>query len=594
MAEATELIKEKIDVVEYIGRSVKLKKAGQNFKGVCPFHQEKTPSFTVSPQRQFWYCFGCQRGGDLFAFLMEQEHLDFPSALEVLGQEAGVDVRRQRGRSRDNARIYEVLDAANRFYQDYLRHPQRGRAPTAYLRDARQLEPAIITSFGLGYAPDSWDQTSRHLLGQGFTEKDLLAAGLIIRKPNQSAGGRFYDRFRNRVMFPLFDHLNRIVGFAGRTLSLDDQTAKYINSPETAVFKKDRLLYGLSVAKDAIVRLDYTIVVEGPLDVIAMHQVGITNTVAPQGTALTAAQLKLLRRFATRAMLVFDRDTAGQRATLKAIENGLREDLIIKVASLSTAKDPDEAARQNPTQLRQDLRGAVTHYQFLLQVARERFQDRGENFTAAAADFILPYIKLTTHQVQQEKLLRQLADDLDVSFDSLQVELAKLADAPVTADVPSRSPATPPQAERPTRMEVLGRELASLLLQYGDNLHLDGSNLGLARELVTDLDTTANSNPPLGRLIRKLLDLVVRHESVCPQQLDQDLGPEEKKLADLLILKDLGKIAENEQSLPYATHHLMREIYILRVKEKIHTADQSDARRELTQKLKTLQKNTHG
>ena len=332
-SDAKEQIRARLDIAEVVGEVVALKPSGRGqLKGLCPFHNEKTPSFHVNEDRGFYYCFGCQAKGDIFDFVMQTQGVDFYEALQTLGQRAGIEVTP--GSPKDNKRrdLFELNQLALEFFVS-----QRTPQVDAYLAD-RKLLPETVKTFELGYAPDSWDALLKFMLTKGLHEKDLLAAGLV----RESDSGRVYDYFRNRVMFPIKDYMGRVVGFSGRVL--DDSLPKYLNTSETDVFKKAELLYGLDLAKTAIRSSGECIVVEGYMDVIALHQVGLENAVAALGASLTPDQASQLSRLdVQRLYLAFDADEAGQRAILSGLEQTVGRQFLVKAVQVPFGKDPADA-----------------------------------------------------------------------------------------------------------------------------------------------------------------------------------------------------------------------------------------------------------
>jgi DNA primase len=363
-------IKERLDIAEVISAYVPLKKAGRNYKGLCPFHSEKTPSFVVFPDSQNWHCFGaCGTGGDVFTFIQKRENIDFSEALRILAQRAGVELKprteRESAEAQQRDKLREINEAAARYFHHLLRDENETQAEVAraYL-DKRNLNEETTVKFQLGYALDSWRALSDHLMRRGYQRDDLLAAGLIVERED----GRYYDRFRGRLIIPIRDERGRVIGFGGRTL---DPTGvpKYLNSPQTALFDKSRTLYGLDVAKGAVRAAGYAVIVEGYMDVLQAHQHGIANVVAQMGTALTEAQLKLLSRFTRSFVLALDPDTAGDQATLRGLtvarealarravpvptERGRiryesQLDAQLRIMTLPQDQDPDDVIRTNP------------------------------------------------------------------------------------------------------------------------------------------------------------------------------------------------------------------------------------------------------
>ena len=355
---AIEEIKSRIDIVGYVQRYVpELKKAGRNHKACCPFHTEKTPSFVVNPERQTWHCFGaCAEGGDLFTFAQKLHGWDFKEALRELGQEAGVEIRRQtpdqRQRSDRVAQLRALIAEAAEIYHRQLFQPQ-SHATRNYVVQERGLSRATLGEFRVGVAPDRWDFILNELKALGHSEQDIIDAGLAARNDR----GNVYDRFRNRLMIPIADERGRVVGFGGRALN-PDEPAKYINSPQSALFDKSRLLYGLDRARSAIRDSETAVIVEGYLDVIQAHQAGFSNVVAQMGTAMTEAQIRRIApRFAKRIVLALDSDAAGQSAARRSLEvarQTLADDLTsrlateIRIMQLPAGQDPDDVLRGSP------------------------------------------------------------------------------------------------------------------------------------------------------------------------------------------------------------------------------------------------------
>ncbi len=345
-------IKQRLDIVEVVSAYVPLKKAGRNYKGLCPFHSEKTPSFVVFPDSQNWHCFGaCGTGGDVFTFIQKRENVDFSEALRVLAQKAGVELRprteRESAEEQQRNKLREINEVAARYFHHLLldKNEPRPQVARTYL-DKRGLNEETIRKFQLGYALDSWRALSDHLMGRGYGRDDLLVAGLIRERDD----GRYYDRFRGRLIIPIRDERGRVVGFGGRTLD-PDGVPKYLNSPQTLLFDKSRTFYGLDMAKGAIRAAGHALIVEGYMDVLQAHQHGVANIVAQMGTALTEAQLKLLSRFTRAFVLALDPDTAGDRATLRGLAVA-RETLVRRAVPVPTARGHIRYESQLDAQLR--------------------------------------------------------------------------------------------------------------------------------------------------------------------------------------------------------------------------------------------------
>jgi DNA primase len=344
------------DIVDVIGSYFPLKRAGANFKALCPFHQEKTPSFMVSPGRQTFHCFGCGAGGSVFRFVMEYEHVDFPSAVRKLATRAGITIVEQRGAA-DEDRHYETrrkllklhAEAAEWFHENLTKR-EVGEPARKYLKQ-RGITGEIAKRWQLGYAPDEWDAFGGWARGQGFDTRELIASGLIKTKDDDQTSNlspqTSYDRFRGRIMFPICNDVGEVIAFSGRLLKDEEGAAKYLNSPETPLFRKGNVLFGLHKSKRALIEANCAIVCEGQLDLISLFEAGITNVVAPQGTAFTENQARILKRFVNEVVLCFDSDAAGAKAAERSLDALLENDFIIRVVELPAGEDPDSLVRRD-------------------------------------------------------------------------------------------------------------------------------------------------------------------------------------------------------------------------------------------------------
>lgn len=404
-------VRERTDIVALIGEYVHLTRRGNRYWGLCPFHSEKTPSFSVNPERQMYYCFGCKAAGDAFRFLMEREHLTFHEAVVQLAARAGLGLPRverspeEERRARERQEILEALEFSARFFEHQLLQSPAGHRALEYLR-GRGLEEATIRRFRLGYAPDRWDGLLR-AAGQRFPAEVLVRAGLV--QPRE--GGGYYDRFRHRVMFPIADVRGRVVAFGGRALE-PDQVPKYYNSPEGPLFSKRSHLYGLHLAREAIRSGDLAIVVEGYMDAIALHQAGFPAAVASLGTSLTREQADLLRRQCGRAVIAYDADLAGQAATLRGLDLLVQAGLEVRVLRLPQGKDPDELVRSaGPEGLRQALEEALPLIEFKIRSALERHRGAGNQAEVRAAVIrdVIPILAAVSDPVLQDQYIRQAA-----------------------------------------------------------------------------------------------------------------------------------------------------------------------------------------
>jgi DNA primase len=352
-SETIEQIAAANDIIEVIGSYFPLKRAGANFKALCPFHQEKTPSFHVSPQRQTFHCFGCGVGGSVFRFVMDYEHVDFPSAVRKLGARVGITVVEKRG-AVDEDRQYEArrtllklhAEAAEWFHENLIKR-EVGAPARKYLKQ-RGITAEIAKHWRLGYAPDEWDAFGSWARARGYEIRDLITSGLVKTKDDADGmpGRTSYDRFRGRIMFPICNDVGEVIAFSGRLLKDQEGAAKYLNSPETPLFRKGSVLFGLDKSKRALIEASCAIVCEGQLDLISLFEAGITNVVAPQGTAFTENQARILKRFVNEVVLCFDSDAAGTQAAERSLEALLQNDLIVRVAEMPPGEDPDSLVRR--------------------------------------------------------------------------------------------------------------------------------------------------------------------------------------------------------------------------------------------------------
>ncbi|MBT4277906.1 DNA primase [Candidatus Falkowbacteria bacterium] len=464
----TDEIKSKLDIVEVIKEYVKLEQAGHNFKGLCPFHNEKTPSFSVSQDRGFWHCFGCSEGGDVFSFIMKIEGLDFKEALKMLAKRAGVELVPENPKQANlKNKLLDINELAKKFYAHLLKTAPQAKIANDYLRK-RQVSPESIENFELGFAPNSWDTLLRFLLKRGYKQKDIFDAGLIVQK---KGGASYYDRFRNRLMFPINNLHGQAVGFSARALEKTD-TAKYINSPQTDVYNKSEVLYGLDKAKQASRKNNAIILVEGQMDLISVHEAGDKNAVATSGTALTLEQVKILKRYSDNLLLAFDSDVAGQNAVKRGIDIALAEGMNIKIIDLEEDKDPDELIKSDINKWKNAVKNAqsILNYYFVQTFKKldpSKIEDK-----KSSAKILLPVIGKIPNLIEQNHYLKKLSEILDVSENILRESIEKskkksynkIPDKKVSQRLKNAS------TEKKDRVSQMGEQLIGLLLKYPKNL----------------------------------------------------------------------------------------------------------------------------
>lgn len=467
----TEDIKTRLDVVDVLGDYLQLKPAGSGaFKALCPFHAENTPSFHISRPRQSWHCFGCDVGGDIFSFVMKMEGMEFPEALELLANKAGVTLPAfDKQKSSLRKRLNEVNDLAARFFRGSLLTLPQAQHARDYVAK-RGLDDLTADLFKIGYAPDGWTNLADALKAKGVTEDELLQAGLAARREK---GSGVYDRFRDRVMFSITDVHGNIVGFTGRILTDDKTQAKYVNTPETLIYKKSSILYGLDKAKGEIRRQDLAVIVEGNMDVVSSHQFGVLNVVAASGTALTSDQLSLIKRFTDKLAIAFDQDAAGKAATLRGLDLARAQDFSIKIITLppEAGKDPDDAVRKDPELWRTAIKQAVSIMEWVYRQAFKGKNLQNPEDKKQIAQDVLPEIRQIADPVERDHWLKRLAKDLAVSEDALREAIKKALPVKPAATQPSAvrptvSASTPsqPLPQKPTTQQQIERRLLSLSL----------------------------------------------------------------------------------------------------------------------------------
>lgn len=522
-------VREQADIVEVVSQHLSLKKTGQNYTGLCPFHHEKTASFVVSPARQIFHCFGCGVGGNVYHFLMKTEGLTFPEAVRALGEKVGVripTIRRSPSNpeaEKEQARLYELNQAAAHWYHKNLLEGPDARTAREYLTQ-RGIQTETIEAFCLGYAPSSWDRLLKKMTEKGWSPSLLEKAGLVSAREQQAG---FYDRFRDRVLFPIWNLSGQVIGFGGRVL--DEALPKYLNSPETPIYTKGRSLYAMEKARHEIGRVGCVIIVEGYFDAIALHQAGIKNVAATLGTALTPFHLQLIRRFAREVVLIFDPDQAGVNATLRTVDLFLGSGMTAKVVSLPSGQDPDNFVRARGSEA---FLTAVRQGKKLMDYALEQFIAQtgtaGIDQKLRAAEQILPLLSKMENRMEQSHYLKKLSDELKVKEADLAHELKKFSEKGLRTAMRSVQPATGPTPV-PKEEEILLH-----LLLHG-KLPLERVAKVLAPEDFSDAR--------LKRIIRLALDRF--QNSASQEELfrlihSELLQPEDAAFLSELSLRGLG------------------------------------------------------
>ncbi len=436
-------IKARIDIIDLVSETVQLRHSGKNYTGFCPFHSNtRTPAFAVFPESGTWRCFGqCNEGGDIFGFIMKREGWDFAEALRFLAEKAGVQLKpatpEEQAAVEENDHLRSLLEEAVMFYRGQMQNSSEGRQALEYLKHRGLSEPTL-EAFGIGYAPQGWEVFLSHFKSKGYSEADILDAGMVSERES----GGYHDRFRHRVMFPIRDERGRMAGFGARILNPDD-VPKFLNSPQTAIFDKGQLLYGLDRARKSIREMDQAVIVEGYLDVIALHQAGFTNTVSPMGTALTEHQLYLLKRYTKRIILALDPDAAGAKATLRGLElarqtldreqelvfdaRGLlrheaRLQADIRVTTLPEGMDPDDVVNRDPEEWRKILENAKPVVEHVMETLAASMDVNDPKVKDAIASQVLPLIADLPSAIERETYVQRLARLLRVNERALVLE----------------------------------------------------------------------------------------------------------------------------------------------------------------------------
>ena len=470
-----EEIKNRLDIVEVVGSYIKLQKAGANLRAVCPFHSEKKPSLFISPARQIWHCFGCNSGGDIFKFVMQIEGVEFGDALRILAQRAGVELKKysseDAGLRTERNKLYEICELTCRFFEKQLEASTTGKEAKHYLLK-RGIKAESIEKWRLGYAPDVWQGLSDFLEARGYQKSEIERAGLGLT----SEKGSFYDRFRGRIIFPVFDLNSQVIGFGGRVFKEKDEgeVAKYVNTPQTLLYDKSRTLYGLDKAKVEIRKKDVCIMVEGYVDAIMAFQSGTENVVATSGTALTTPQLKILKRYSNNLLTAFDMDVAGDSATKRGIELAQAQGFNIKVVTMTRGKDPADIVQESPENWHSMIQASKSILQFYFESAFSRFDSKTPEGKRDISKALLPVLKIIPNAIERAHWVQELARRLQVKEEIVEEELKNISGVPLAT--PFLETDTPILPKIMTRKQLLEERTASLVLR----------NPGSTLELITD------------------------------------------------------------------------------------------------------------
>ena len=521
---AVEQIKERLTIVDVVGGYVELKHAGKNFKAKSPFTNEKTPSFYVSPDRGMYYCFSSQKGGDMFTFIQEMEGVDFKGALKILAERAGVELVAEDPKKRDARDTQYALleEAAQYFFAEREANP----AVTKYIEE-RGVKMNTIMSWRIGYAKDEWRALRTHMKEKGFSDEEMLKAGLIKRAEQ---GKEPYDVFRDRIMFPLMDPLGRVVAFSGRTLKSETGIPKYVNSPETELFQKSEILYGYDKAKHGIRQYQFSLIVEGQFDLVLSHQAGYTNTVAVSGTALTKHHISLLMRLSHNVVLALDADRAGISAVKRSAIPMLEAGMDVKVAHMPDGQDPADVVRKDPHDLKRIVGGAVHVVEFLLQVLKEGNKD-DRTYKLRVREEILPLLVAMDNRIDREHFEGVIAEGIGATKEGIHHEVERLEELAKHAVAPKnthQSESAPTLTEQPTsnRRGRLESHLRALMLVCAGDRAWIADRIRTEIEQSIGLDALAFITAPseLPDAQAEMFTLEEQIETVRDKQLLEDIS----------------------------------------------------------------------
>ena len=565
-------------IEDVVGRYVNLRRSGANLFGLCPFHGEKTASFSVAPDKGIYYCFGCHKGGGVINFQMEVEGLSYPDAVRVLANRVGMEVpedEQYQSRYRQQERLWALSKEAARFFHSQLYAPV-GKPALEYAL-GRGMSKSILTTFGVGYAPDSWDNLVKAMRAKGYTDEELKESGLVsVSQKN----GNIFDRFRDRLMFPIIDVRGNVIGFGGRIIKKDSDAAKYLNSPETLIFNKRKNLFGLNLAKKS--KAGFLILVEGNIDVVTLHQYGFDNAIASLGTSLTEEQAALMTRYAEQVILIYDGDKAGQNATQRAIPILEKAGLQVKVLQLKDAKDPDEYLKKfGADKFKLLLEGSSNRVEYQLNAIARKYDIREDDQKVKFINEATDFISTLSNAVQREIYGHRVAEAAGISYDALKLEVNKAFKRRIAREKKKqeRIDLAPAQAHQPKSREIRYENMKSAMAEEGvlGLIMKDAALLDQAEQLKAE----EFSSPLLGRVYEQLR---LRHKQGLEVNLAvlADLTPDEYSHIAGIIQRQQGPV--NEQALADCIRVIRGE----HQSSKVSSEDELMARRDKLKERKGL------
>jgi len=569
-------IKERLDIVDVISSYIKLEKTGANYRALCPFHSEKKPSLFVSPTRQIWKCFGCGASGDIFAFVKQIEGVEFGDSLRILAKRAGVELRRQSPQAETvRKRFYELCELATKFFEKQLHEGQIGKKAKDYLLK-RDITEESIKEWRIGFAPETWNSLLDFLKAKGFSVGEIERAGLVLT----SDKGKTYDRFRGRIIFPIFDLNSQTIGFGGRAFTQyrgkgEEITAKYLNIPNTLLYNKSKVLYGLNRAKVPIRKEDACVLVEGYTDVIMSHQAGVENVVATSGTALTNDQLVLLKRYSKNLITAFDMDIAGDSATKRGIDLAQAQGFDIKVVHLAKGKDPADVASGKAGDWKKAVKDAKSIIDFYFENAFSMFNSKIAEGKRKISQTLLPVIKRIQNKIEQSAWLKELAMKLEVSEESVEQEFKRYSSVKTVqtglAEQTTEQSFVPKSPK--TRRKVIEEKIISLILNEPKGLKMiKGDCLNLFSTDTREIIKIFQDNPKdlskdfgnleLSKEKQEFLNFLALKAEVEIEESDEEINIEDEILICLQGLRYLtikGKLAGLSQKIKQAQRQGLKE-----------------------------------
>ncbi len=586
MDSTIEKIKDKLDIVDVIGNYLTLQKAGANYRANCPFHSEKSPSFFVSPGRQIFKCFGCGESGSIFDFVMKMEGVDFKESLKILAGQAGVELPSYNPQIKtEREEMFGICELATRFFQKQLKETKNGKEAESYLKK-RGVSEKSLEKWRLGYAPEKWRALSDFLVSKGYDREKIVKVGLAIKSEK---GGTPYDRFRKRIIFPVFDIHGRVIGFGGRITDKSEDTAKYMNTPNTPLYDKSKTLYGLNFAKVPVRKEGFAIMAEGYMDVIMSHQAGVETTVSSSGTSLTENQLRILKRYTETLYTAFDMDSAGGMATEKSVDMARNMDFSVKMITMPKDKDPADVACDEPKKLKKMIEEAKDSMEYFFIRAFEDGEPEGPEEKKKAAKKLLSKIAGIPDKIISSHWLQKLSEKLNVPEDDIREELKIIEKelkrgGGLTKEKRGGELVNSPNANfennKKSRKRLIEEEALSILFLFphlAECCEKERKYLSAKTKKIVDeiLEKKPQDKKAIEKLLNQLskdknLEGIINEASIKPS-LDEEVGEEDKKQEILACIKELKKI------------HYKKEID--KIHAKIREAEQQKNGKELTRLL---------